>query len=154
MAPMVHIFECLVPSWWNCLRRIRRRGLAGGAESLGWVLRFQKPKPFPVSRFGLSPTCGSDVSSQADAPSLLPAALLPALLLGLQRPGFLVCVQSLNKDLFFNDLLPANGGAHQLLPSPCLNGDLIDLRRSYVGSSQREFIRAVVSSCGEDAAPL
>jgi hypothetical protein len=80
MAPMVHIFECLVPSWWNCLRRIRRRGLAGGAESLGWVLRFQKPKPFPVSRFGLSPTCGSDVSSQADAPSLLPAALLPALL--------------------------------------------------------------------------
>ena len=31
----VHIFECLVLSWWNCLERIRRRGLVGGGESLG-----------------------------------------------------------------------------------------------------------------------
>jgi hypothetical protein len=34
MTPIVHIFECLVGSW-NCLGRIRRRGLVGGGVSLG-----------------------------------------------------------------------------------------------------------------------
>jgi hypothetical protein len=30
-----HMFECLVPNWWNCLGRIERRVLAGGGVSLG-----------------------------------------------------------------------------------------------------------------------
>ena len=34
MTLEAHILEYLVPSWWNCLGRIRRRGLAGGGVAL------------------------------------------------------------------------------------------------------------------------
>lgn len=27
--------ECLAPSWWNCMGKIRRQGLVGGGGSLG-----------------------------------------------------------------------------------------------------------------------
>lgn len=38
-----HSFECLVPSWWNCLKRIRRLSVVGWGVSLGvsLALRFQ-----------------------------------------------------------------------------------------------------------------
>lgn len=39
--PQAHIFECVVPNWWTCLGRIRRRGLCGG-DAIGevfWGLR-------------------------------------------------------------------------------------------------------------------
>lgn len=36
------IFECLVPSWWACLGRIRWCGLVGEDVSLGVGIEFQK----------------------------------------------------------------------------------------------------------------
>jgi len=44
-AAIGSVFECLVPSWWNCLGRIRRCGLVEEGVSLGWTLKFQKPRP-------------------------------------------------------------------------------------------------------------
>ena len=42
-VPITPMLEYLVPSWWNCLGRIKKSGLVvvvGGY--LGWVLKFQK----------------------------------------------------------------------------------------------------------------
>lgn len=62
--PSRFMFECLVPSWWNCLERIRRCGLIGGAVSLEVALsscHFQ---------LALSPcTCGSRYKRSATAPA-------------------------------------------------------------------------------------
>lgn len=47
-----------VPSYWNYLGRIRRRGLVGESVSLGWALKIQKPSPAqPLYAAG-----GSDIS--------------------------------------------------------------------------------------------
>lgn len=45
---------CLDPTWWNCLRRIRRRGLVGGSVSLG--------VGFKVTKASLSPSLFSPLS--------------------------------------------------------------------------------------------
>lgn len=47
--PCTHIFESLVFSWWNYLRRIRRCGSVGEVCHWGKDLRFQKPMPYPTS---------------------------------------------------------------------------------------------------------
>ena len=41
---LMYLFECQVPSWWNCLGRIRGCGLVGGGVSLG--VGFEVP-PIP-----------------------------------------------------------------------------------------------------------
>ena len=40
--PQAHVFECLVPGYYNCLERIKRCGLAGGDVSLGVGLEVLK----------------------------------------------------------------------------------------------------------------
>lgn len=80
---MSHVFECLVPSWWKCLRKSRKCCLVGGGVLLGgWIwgfkspllpiasylsLSFCLPSSFPPSPPSLSHTCRSDVSSPAIA---------------------------------------------------------------------------------------
>lgn len=53
-APTASYFRYLVPSWWNCLRRISRSGIVGGDVSQGGgALRFLKSTSFPVSSHSL-----------------------------------------------------------------------------------------------------
>lgn len=73
--PWTILFECLVPSFWTYLGRIRRYGLVGedgegvalSKENVSVSLKFQKPMKFPKSSClplpFLLPLCGSDVSS-------------------------------------------------------------------------------------------
>jgi hypothetical protein len=49
------MFECLVPSWWNCLGRIRRCGLFGGGVSLGVI--FEVSRVLCDSQLSLSASC-------------------------------------------------------------------------------------------------
>jgi hypothetical protein len=49
MGPIGSIFECLVHSWWNCLRRIRRLGFVGGGMSWGMGVEVSNAQTLPVS---------------------------------------------------------------------------------------------------------
>lgn len=46
MSLEAHMSEYLVPSWWNCLERMRRCDLVEGATR-GPALKFQKTCPIP-----------------------------------------------------------------------------------------------------------
>ena len=68
MAP-VCLNTWLVPSWWNCLRRIRRCGLLEEVCHKGWTSRFQKIHATPSMPFFLPPGCGWRCEPLAAAPA-------------------------------------------------------------------------------------
>jgi hypothetical protein len=76
------MFVYLIPTWWNCLGRIRGNGLFGDGVSLGvgGALRFQKPTPCPIwltlCLLPVDLNIGSQLLLQFHA--CLSAALLPA----------------------------------------------------------------------------
>lgn len=70
VTPVTHVFEYLVPCWWNCLGRIG--SLVGEVVSLwGRALRFQKTQAIP-SAFSLPHDCGSrcELSAAGDTTPL------------------------------------------------------------------------------------
>jgi hypothetical protein len=83
MAPLGS-FECLVPSHWNYLRRIRRCGLVGVVVFLleevrhwVWVVRFQKPTLGPGSLSACSLWIRCKLSVTAPLPLLLACCCVP-----------------------------------------------------------------------------
>lgn len=69
-----YVLQYVVPTWWNCLGRIKKYGLIGGGVPLGVGLGVSRPMPFQVcSRL---PFCGSKCEFSAVAP----ASCLPCLL--------------------------------------------------------------------------
>lgn len=70
--PQAWLFEHVVPSWWHCLRKFRRCGLAGDSKSLEGVLSAYSLIPPPV--YSLYFTLAVRyVSSQLPAPATMPA---------------------------------------------------------------------------------
>lgn len=49
MTLLMHIFECLVPSWWNYSGWIRSCGLFVAGVTPGMDFKASKATPFPVS---------------------------------------------------------------------------------------------------------
>lgn len=77
---MAHIFECLVKGSETVLRKIRKRGLAGGGVSLG-VVTFKVSKAHAGPVFLSRPA--PDVSSQLllQLHDCLPVAMTPAMMI-------------------------------------------------------------------------
>lgn len=73
VGPYVYRCECLVPSWWNCLTRIRRRDLVGGGVPSEMGFSVSKAPPCPAS-FSLQMRCR--LPAPAAVPGL-PVAMLP-----------------------------------------------------------------------------
>ena len=65
------MFECLVPSWWNCFGRIDRCDLADGSMSLWVGLESVKPLSLLICSLCFMPVI-QDVSSQLPAPVSMP----------------------------------------------------------------------------------
>ena len=63
------MFDCLLPSWWNYLERLRKRGFMGEAGSLGVAFEVSKAQANPSVSLPLA--CGFRCN---DAP---PASCLP-----------------------------------------------------------------------------
>jgi hypothetical protein len=64
MAPhLAYLFECFVTREWDCEKRVRRCGLAGGGLSLG--LSFEVSKAHARPRVSLSYRSGGLLSADA-----------------------------------------------------------------------------------------
>lgn len=74
MGPIDSImFECLVPSWWNCLERIDGCGLADGSMSLRVGFESVKPLSLPICSLCFMFVV-QDMSSQLPAPVPMPTS--------------------------------------------------------------------------------
>jgi hypothetical protein len=77
MAPLPHMFECLVTMEWYYLKGLRGVALLEEVCHWEWALRFQMPMPSPVflSAYGLGH------SSQLHISSFLHATMLPTMMI-------------------------------------------------------------------------